>query len=282
MAELGSHQLDAASIFISALRDKYLEDTSPNGKSDGGKVHPLTVHAIGGRNIFPLDRQSGDHVYCMFEFPGPGYDIQKAIEEIKRRNTAEKDPARVAAMAKWGYYDEVTGYPGGGIPPFDKDPQKRIVMTYATTMGNGYGGYGEIVMGSKGTLVLEREQEVMLYKSSDTASKVSVSQDAGGPTLDTQQSGPPAAATAMGAAATGPVSRGYAEEIEHWAWCIKNRAPENQPKCRPEVALGDAVIALTTKLAIARNLAGKGGYVEFKKEWYDIDSDASPEQDLKV
>ena len=41
MAELGSHQLDAASIFISALR------------SDGKKAHPLTVHAVGGRHIFP-------------------------------------------------------------------------------------------------------------------------------------------------------------------------------------------------------------------------------------
>ena len=31
-------------------------------------------------------------------------------------------------------------------------------------MGNGWGGYGEIVMGSKGTLILDREQEVLLFK----------------------------------------------------------------------------------------------------------------------
>ena len=40
MAELGSHQLDAASIFVSAL-----------SKEVGKKVHPLTVHAIGGRHL---------------------------------------------------------------------------------------------------------------------------------------------------------------------------------------------------------------------------------------
>jgi predicted dehydrogenase len=62
MAELGSHQLDASSIFCSALRN------------DGKKAHPLTVHALGGRHIFPLDRDAEDHVYCMFEFPGPEYD----------------------------------------------------------------------------------------------------------------------------------------------------------------------------------------------------------------
>ncbi|MFM9116700.1 MAG: Gfo/Idh/MocA family protein, partial [Planctomycetota bacterium] len=62
MAELGSHQLDASSIFCSALR------------KDGKKAHPLTVHAVGGRHIFPLDRHAEDHVYCMFEFPGPEYD----------------------------------------------------------------------------------------------------------------------------------------------------------------------------------------------------------------
>jgi predicted dehydrogenase len=278
MAELGSHQLDAASIFISALRDQYLEDTGKN--KDGKKVHPLTVHAVGGRHVFPLDRQAADHAYCMFEFPAPGYAIEKAIEDVKTRNPKEKNPARAAAMAKWGYYDEITGYPREGIPPWDVEAQKKVVVTYSSTMGNGYGGYGEVVMGSKGTLVIEREQDVMLYKTSDKSSKVSVKDDAGGPTLDTQESGPPAAAAALGAAATGPVSRGYTEEIEHWAWCIRNPAPENKPKCHPEVALGDAVIALTTKLAIKRSNEGKGGYIEFKPDWFDVDNDATPEKDL--
>jgi hypothetical protein len=62
MAELGSHQLDAAGIFISALRQ------------DGQKAHPLSVHTVGGRHLFPLDRDADDHIYAMYEFAGPHYD----------------------------------------------------------------------------------------------------------------------------------------------------------------------------------------------------------------
>ena len=72
----------------------------------------------------------------------------------------------------------------------------------------------------------------------------------------------------------GPISRGYTEEIEHWAWCIRNPAPENQPRCHPKVALADAVIALTTNIAIRNPQHSR---IEFKKEWFDIDSDETPE-----
>jgi predicted dehydrogenase len=142
-------------------------------------------------------------------------------------------------------------------------------------MGNGWGGYGEIVMGSKGTLILEREQELLLFRDSDTSTKVGVKEDKGGPTLDTQASGK-GPSLARAAAESGPVSRGYTEEIEHWAWCIRNQAPD-QPRCRAEVALGDAVIALTANVAIDRAMAGKGGYVAFREEWYDMHSDETPD-----
>jgi predicted dehydrogenase len=243
MAELGSHQLDAASIFCSALR------------RDGKKAHPLSVHAVGGRHTFPYDRHAEDHVYCIFEFPGPGYD-------------PGFDP---------GYYDAEMGYPDPkkGIPAYEQDPNKRIVVTYSSIMGNGWGGYGEIVMGSKGTLILEREQELLLFRDSDTSTKVGVKEDKGGPTLDTQASGK-GPSLARAAAESGPVSRGYTEEIEHWAWCIRNQAPD-QPRCRAEVALGDAVIALTANVAIDRAMAGKGGYVAFREEWYDMHSDETPD-----
>jgi hypothetical protein len=72
------------------------------------------------------------------------------------------------------------------------------------------------------------------------------------------------------------VSRGYAEQIEHWAWCIRRNPklsdPEVRPKCHPEVALGDAVIALTTNLA-----AAKREVIQFKEEWFDPHSDETPE-----
>mgnify|MGYP000346718438 CR=1 FL=1 len=72
--------------------------------------------------------------------------------------------------------------------------------------GNGFGGYGEIVMGTKGTLVLERELEIMLYKGSDTSSRVSIKEGEGGPTMDTQESGPPTAALAKAVRAVGETS----------------------------------------------------------------------------
>jgi predicted dehydrogenase len=211
MAELGSHQLDAASIFISALRD------------DGKKVRPLSVTAVGGRHLFPPDRDAADHVYCNFEFPAPDYD---------------------------------------------RDPNKKIVVSYSSINGNGFGGYGEVVMGTKGTIVIDREKEVELYRK-DAPTSIKADKTAG-PVLDTTESGAYAAAETK--AATGPVSRGYTEEIEHWAWCIRNPGPENVPRCGPKVALADAVIALVAHQAINSH-----NRIMFDPGWFDPDSDATPE-----
>ncbi|MFO0912936.1 MAG: Gfo/Idh/MocA family oxidoreductase [Pirellulales bacterium] len=249
MAELGSHQLDAASIFVSALR------------RDGKKAHPLSVHAVGGRHIFPQDRDAFDHVYCMFEFPGPGYEPREPKDF-------------------YGYYDRYNNVPDPktGIPPYTDDNNKRIVLTYSSINGNGYGGYGEVVMGTKGTLILEREQEIMVFKDADTKTKIQVKDDGGGPAVMAYETGSKAAVAAQGAHnSMGPVSRGYTEEMEHWAWCIRNRDPENRPRCYPEVALGDACIALTTNVAMQQAAAGKGGHIQFKEEWFQVDSDETPD-----
>jgi len=211
MAELGSHQLDAASIFVSAVHNGY-------------KQIPLNVVAAANRPVFPADRDVNDHVYCIIEFPAPGYDA--------------KDPLA---------------------------SRKKIGVQYSSINGNGFGGYGEIVFGTKGTLILEREKETTLLRG-PSSSKVKVEK---GPTMDTQASGAAQVAT------KGPardVSRGYTEEEEHWAWCIRNPDPENRPRCHPKVALGDAVIALTTNIA-----AREGKRIEFDEEWFDPDSDKTPE-----
>lgn len=244
MAELGSHQLDAASIFCSSLR------------KDGKKSRPISVHACGGRHVFPMDREAEDHVFCMYEFPGPEYDSKFV-----------------------GYYSEAENYPpkGGIVDPYTVDPNKKITVTYSSINGNGFGGYGEVVMGTKGTMILEKEQEIMLYKSSDTSTKIGVKKEGEGYSLDTQASGASAASAVAKAASDGPVSRGYTEEIEHWAWCIRNRSEENKPRCYPEVAMADAVIALTTNVAINKSIAGEGGYIRFKDEWFERDSNETPD-----
>ncbi|KAA5543097.1 gfo/Idh/MocA family oxidoreductase [Roseiconus nitratireducens] len=247
MAELGSHQLDAVSIFLSSLR------------SDGKKVHPLSVHAVGGRHIMPMDRGVGDHIYCTFEFPGPEYPETFDV----------------------GYYDRVENYPDGAVPGYEQDPNKKVVVTYSTINGNGFGGWGEVVMGTKGTLVLDKETDVLLYRNSDTSSKVGVKKEDGGYALDTSASGDFSAPVAQ-AADSGPVSRGYREEIEHWAYCIRNPDGENRPRCYPEVAMGDAVIALGANVALRNAAAGKGGYLQYKEEWFDMENDATPDgSDIK-
>lgn len=219
MAELGSHQLDASGIFISAM----LEGSK--------KALPLSVAAVGGRHLFPHDRDVEDHVYCTYEFPKPSYD-----------------------------------------PEDSSTHNDKVVVTYSSINGNGFGGYGEVVMGTKGTLILERESEVMLYADSDTSTKVKVGKKDDSVVLDTTQSGGADAEVGKKALDAGPVSRGYTEELEHWAWCIRNPAPENKPKCHPEVALGDAVIALVSNIAMREKRL-----IDFKPEWFKIDSDETPE-----
>src|SRR5690606_37511509 len=112
-------------------------------------------------------------------------------------------------------------------PGYDEDSNKKVCVTYSSINGNGYGGYGECVMGTKGTLILEREQEAMLFRDSSTTTNIAVKKSAsGGPTLDTTESGGgPAAAVGSKALDAGPIRRGYTEEIEHWAYCIRNPDP---------------------------------------------------------
>jgi len=117
---------------------------------------------------------------------------------------------------------------------------------------------------------------VLLYRNSDTSSKVGVTKKSGGFALDTSASGDYSAPIAQ-AADAGPVSRGYREEIEHWAYCIRNPDKENRVRCYPEVAMGDAVIALGTNVALKNANQGKSGYLEFQEEWFDINSDATPD-----
>ena len=165
------------------------------------------------------------------------------------------------------------------VAGYDTDPNKKVVVTYSTINGNGFGGWGEVVMGTKGTLVMDKETDVMLYRNSDTNSKVGVKNNGGGYALDTSASGDYSAPVAQ-AADSGVVSRGYQEEIEHWAYCIRNPDKENRVRCFPEVALGDAVIALGTNVALknANNPKSEtGGYMRFKEEWFDIDNDATPD-----
>ncbi|WP_165246035.1 Gfo/Idh/MocA family oxidoreductase [Paludisphaera soli] len=217
MAELGSHQLDACSIFL-------------------GKKHPIAVTGVGGNFFYKDGREADDHVFTMFEFPGT-------------------------------------------------DAKDRIVVTYSSINTNSFDGYGEQVMGSKGTMVVYQEKEILLYKEAGAAAlskttSVTVETQNKKPVLETSPStAGPSAATAIGGLATADPSRGYREELEHFAYCVRHgdasnfhADSEHQPRCKGEVALADAVIALTTNIAMRENRR-----IEFDPKWFDYSSDATPD-----
>jgi predicted dehydrogenase len=243
MAELGSHQLDAASIFL-------------------GKVKPLSVSGIGTRCFFgpgKNDREIDDHVFVTYEFPGKNHPRG----------------------------------PGGG-----RDDRDIVVVTYSSISTNSFEPYGECLMGTRGTMIVEAEQKVMLFTEKDPTKRgdqramtVDVSTlkkaDAAAEAASTW-GGPSASLTAApGAVGTGgPVSRGYREEMEDFAYCVrtwdeklgyeKNSAGAYQqrlPRCHGEVAMADAVIALTANLAMQRRTR-----IDFKPEWFDADSEGVPEK----
>src|SRR4051812_18690511 len=117
MAELGSHQLDACSIFL-------------------GHVHPIAVTGVATHSLYgfangdgkPNPREIDDHVFATYEFPGKNH-------------------------------------PMGPNKGTDKDDV--VVVTYSSISSNELEDYGECVMGTRGSMVVQKEQEVFLFAEKD-------------------------------------------------------------------------------------------------------------------
>ena len=237
MAELGSHQLDACSIFLKELLGAERH------------VQPKAVSGIGGMYFYDDERECFDHIYCTYEFPGD------------------------------------------------------VTMTYSSINTNGIEGYGEIVSGTRGTLMVMQERDVLYYPESDPSKskrerweaeqkrKRYAAMDVGDgprkPTTMTTQAAGEGDSTMYSAASLGvtveaenkggaDVSRGYREELEHFAYCIRNPDPDNQPRCDGPVALADAVMALTANIAMRT-----GRRIEFQDDWFDADAEGAPEDELR-
>lgn len=252
MAELGSHQLDACSIFL-------------------GKVHPLAVMGAGGKFFYRDEREADDHVFVTFEFPGKNH--------YKR-----DDKGNIARDSK------------GKLVVGDRDD--IVVVTYSSINSNSFEKYGECVMGQKATLVVEEEQSIMLYPERNPNAKpgdaratgVAVTTAGGGkPATDTSGSTGALDPAKVGAASlgSGPVSRGYTEEMEHFAFCVrmhqkaeKSSAREEMekwrltPRCHGKIAMADAIIALTSNLAMKKHQR-----IDFQEEWFDPKSNAVPDKE---
>jgi predicted dehydrogenase len=243
MAELGSHQMDACSIFL-------------------GKVKPLSVTGVGGKFFYgpgANDRECEDGIFVTFEFPGAKHPRGKS------KGADENDV---------------------------------VVVTYSSVNTNGFENYGECVMGSRGTMVVEKEEAVLLYsenmpggKGGPRSTTVQVADAGGGkPALDTGGGSPssgavPARSATGGAAA---VSKGYREEMEDFAYCVRQwdakagyeaaadgAFKQRVPRCHGEVAMADAIIALTANLAMKKRKR-----VEFNPKWFDYKDDATPEAEV--
>jgi hypothetical protein len=103
--------------------------------------------------------------------------------------------------------------------------------------------------------------------------------------------GPAAAASATGGGAagtsSGPVSRGYKEEMADFAFCIRQwdaksgyekkdgKYIQRLPRCHGEVAMADAILALTSNLAMAQHRR-----IDFDLDWFKADSDKVPDRDV--
>jgi predicted dehydrogenase len=232
MAELGSHQLDAASIFLN-------------------KVQPIACFGYGGKNYYGVkgigspeqqadDRDIDDHVYMTFEFPGKRYA---------------------------------------------EDKNDVCIVTYSSISTNRSEPYGETVFGSRGTLIMKQELEAILYKEATGSSKGGIDQrlyaiegSDGQPALAASASLGPTKAAAV--ADVGKVSRGYTEEMEHFAFCIRNFGtnPAEAPlRCPGKQGMKDAIMALTSNLAMKHKKR-----IVFKEEWFDPASDLVPEEDKEI
>jgi predicted dehydrogenase len=243
MAELGSHQLDACSIFL-------------------GKAHPLAVSGIGTRSFYrdqykAHEREVDDHVFVTFEFPGPKYYA---------------DPNLLAI----------------------DDKEDVVIVTYSSISTNTFEPYGECVMGSHGTMLVVQEASIMLFpernpsKPADTTKGLTTSVTiAGGgkPATDTAGStgalGPVRAAATGQTALAGPPSRGYREEMEDFAYCVRmwnqaNKKERRLPRCHGRVAMADAIIALTANVAMRKHQR-----IEFDSRWFDPASKEVPDADMK-
>jgi len=252
MAELGSHQLDASSIFL-------------------GHVHPLRVTGVGGQYFYgdsrqakpsgPNPRESEDGVFVTFEFPGKKYH------------------------------------------PKD-NPNDVVVVTYSSFNTNEFEDYGECLMGSRGTLIVEKEANAYLFKEKakgaatgaggkDTNIKVTTA-DGKKPVMEAASTwggaGGPSITKGPGGPAWDTDIRGYRQEMEHFAYCVRRWQEMKQPvsyeknadgkmkhadilpRCHGEVAMADAIIALTANMAME-----KGERITFEPAWFEPEKPDVPE-----
>ncbi|RLS55061.1 MAG: gfo/Idh/MocA family oxidoreductase [Planctomycetota bacterium] len=245
MAELGSHQMDAASIFL-------------------GKVHPLAVQGFGGRNFYGVpgvgspdkqkdDREIDDHVYVTYEFPGRNYaqaPEDLAVVTYSSINTNKFEPYGETVFGSRGtmivktekeamlYKEEGKGSTGGG-------PDQRLwVVSNAVSGGPVLNAY-ETSAGPK-----------VAAGGADWSANISR-----GYTEEMEH-------FCYAIRSHGP---------QYYRDGKLLPVSEGGLRCPGPVAMADAIMALTANLAMEKKKR-----IEFRDEWFDPKSDAVPETDPQV
>ncbi len=246
MAELGSHQMDAASIFL-------------------GHVHPIAVNGYGGRNFYgvegvgSLDKQQDprdidDHIYVTFEFPGRNYEQDNrdiSIVTYSSINTNRFEP-----YGEWVYGSRGTLIMKG---------EKEALLYKEEGRGSQGGGPDQrlwVVSGSSaGGPVLEA------YETSSGSAKKSDDSGGWGDNISrgyTEEMEHFCYAIRNQGPDYYPGGKPLPRE-------------EGGLRCNGVVAMADAIMALTANRAMARHER-----VEFKDSWFDPDSPDTPEADLPL
>mgnify|MGYP002622644501 FL=1 len=243
MAELGSHQMDAASIFL-------------------GHVHPLAVHGYGGKNFYGVkglgtdDKQEDprdidDHIYVTFEFPGPHYDQDQndiCIVTYSSINTNKFEP-----------YGELVYGSRGTL--FMKT-EKEALLWKEEGRGSQGGGPDQrlyVVSGASGGPVLNA------YETSSGPAKAAKDDSGWGENVS------------RGYTEEMEHFCWAIREFDGQYYPDGKEIPRENGglRCNGVVAMGDAIMAHTANLAMKHKQR-----IEFKPEWFDPDTDAVPEDDF--
>ena len=175
MAELGSHQMDACSIFL-------------------GKKHPLAVQGFGGKNFYGVkgvgpeenwvdDRDIDDHIYVTLEFPGKHYEQDQndlSIVTYSSINTNRWEPYGETVFGSRGtlvmktemealLYKEATPTSGGGVEQrlwvVDNSAGGGgpVLDSYNTTSPSAAAGMAKSGMGEKISRGYREEMEHFCY-----------------------------------------------------------------------------------------------------------------------
>ena len=185
-----------------------------------------------------------DHVHCIFEY---------AIE---------------------GYVDAEE------IPP---KARKKIALQFDLIIGNEFDGYGETVLGRQGSLVLENEQKAMLFHTSDVDKNLRVVEKKAArktpracrrsrcprTARPTKSRKPSAAWPCKGPMRASPPSWSIGPSA---ASRRRTARPDAKPRCDAEAGLYTTVLTVAAAKAVKLETR-----VDFKKEWFDVKSDETPD-----